>query len=165
MMSRWLRALVQSALLVGTLLVLSACSDDTTEPSVQPSEAKQSVIEFVEQSTTAAGGTWEHLSGPGVRECEQDSGAPGTMFVYVMKRADTSGADARVDVQAVSKHWRDAGVDVDEYQSGGPDPVPGVRGRGGPVVSASFDAYPGNYQMSATSKCSDGMPDQQRLEN
>ncbi len=58
MMSRWPRALVQSALLVGTLLVLSACSDDTTEPSVQPSEAKQSVIEFVEQSTTAAGGTW-----------------------------------------------------------------------------------------------------------
>lgn len=165
MMSRWPRALVQSALLVGTLLVLSACSDDTTEPSVQPSEAKQSVIEFVEQSTTAAGGTWEHLSGPGVRECEQDSGAPGTMFVYVMKRTDTSGADARVDVQAVSKHWRDAGVDVDEYQSGGPDSVPGVRGRGGPVVSASFDASPGNYQMSATSKCSDGMPDQQRLEN
>lgn len=154
-----------TALLVGSALVLAACAHDPGEPTMKPSQAKQSVIEFVEQSTTAAGGTWEHLSGPGVRECEQDSGAPGTMFVYVMKRADTSGADARVDVQAVSKHWRDAGVDVDEYQSGGADPVPGVRGRGGPVVSASFDAYPGNYQMSATSKCSDGMPDQQRLEN
>jgi len=153
------------ALLIGSALILAACAHDPGESTVKPSEAKQSVIDFVEQSTSAAGGTWEPLSGPGVRECEQDSGAPGTMFVYVMKRADTSGADARVDVQAVSKHWQDVGVDVDEYQSGGPDPVPGVRGRGGSVVSASFDAYPGNYQMSATSKCSDGMPDQQRLEN
>ncbi|MGU3409416.1 hypothetical protein ACLBWP_04860 [Microbacterium sp. M1A1_1b] len=81
------------------------------------------------------------------------------MFVYIVKRADTAGADARSDVKAVSVHWKDAGVDVDEYQSGGPDPVPGVRGRGGPVISASFDAYPGNYRISAVSKCSDGMPD------
>ncbi|WP_447654301.1 hypothetical protein [Microbacterium sp. M1A1_1b] len=132
---------------------------------MKPSEAKQSVIEFVQESSKSAGGTWAHLSGPGIRECSQASGAPGTMFVYVMKRADTTGADARNDVKAVSKHWKDAGVDVEEYQSGGPNPVPGVRGRGGPVISASFDAYPGNYQMSAVSKCSDGMPDKLRLEN
>jgi hypothetical protein len=31
------------------------------------------------------------------------------------------------------------------------------------VVSASFDAYPGNYRISVVSKCSDGMPDQFRL--
>ncbi|MCJ1712937.1 hypothetical protein [Curtobacterium sp. VKM Ac-2922] len=81
------------------------------------------------------------------------------MFVYIVKRADTTGADARNDVKAVRKHWKDAGVQVEEYQGGGPSPVPGVRGRGGPVISASFDAYPGNYRMSAVSKCSDGDPD------
>jgi hypothetical protein len=146
-------------------LFLSSCSDDHGEHGMQPSEAKQSVVDFVEDSSTAAGGTWEHVSGPGVRECEQQGGATGTAFVYVIKRADTAGADADSDTQLVSKHWQDLGIEVEEYQSGGADPVPGVRGRGGPVTSVSFNAYPGNYQISATSKCSDGVPDKLRLEH
>lgn len=132
---------------------------------MQPSEAKQSVVDFVEQSSAVTGGDWERSSGPGVRECDQASGAPGTTFVYIVKRVNTDGADAAADVRAMSKQWQELGIAVDEYQSGGPSPVPGVRGRGGPVVSASFDAYPGNYRISAVSKCSDGMPDKIRLEN
>ncbi|WP_134194792.1 hypothetical protein [Curtobacterium sp. PhB25] len=159
------RSIATAVVLGCSTLLLSGCSNDPGEPTVQPSEAKQSVVDFVEQSSSAAGGSWEHLSGPGVRECEQPSGATGTTFVYVMKRADTTGADAKTDVQSVSKHWQGLGIQVEEYQSGGANPVPGVRGRGGPVTSASFNAYPGNYQISATSACSDGVPDKLRSGN
>ena len=103
---------------------------------MQPSEAKQSVVDFVEDSSTAAGGTWEHVSGPGVRECEQQGGATGTAFVYVIKRADTAGADADSDIRLVSKHWQDLGIKVEEYQSGGADPVPGVPGKSAFVYMA-----------------------------
>jgi hypothetical protein len=157
------RSIAASVALGCVALLLSGCSAAAHEPVVQPSTAKQSVIGFAEESATAAGGHWERASGPGVRECEQASGAPGTTFVYIIRHVDTDGADASADVRAVSKQWQDRGIAVDEYQSGGPGPVPGVRGRGGPVVSASFDAYPGNYRISVVSKCSDGMPDQFRL--
>ncbi|MCS5487117.1 hypothetical protein NY588_08210 [Curtobacterium flaccumfaciens pv. beticola] len=154
------RSITTAALLCATIFALTACSNDPGEPTVKPSRAEQSVVEFVEQSSAAAGGEWEHVSGPGVRECAQENGAPGTMFVYIVKRADSTDADARADVRAVGERWKDLGVDVEWYESGGADPVPGVRGRGGPVISASFNAKPGNYRLSATSQCSDGSPDE-----
>lgn len=132
---------------------------------MQPSEAKKSVVDVVDQSTAAVGGRWERASGPAVRECGQASGAPGTAYVSIVKRVDTEGSDADADVDALVKHWREAGIDVERFQSGGDNPVPGARGRGGPLISIGFDANPGNYRITAVSKCSDGDPDELRTEN
>ncbi|MBF4587416.1 hypothetical protein [Curtobacterium sp. VKM Ac-2887] len=117
-------------------------------------EAKQSVVTFVEGSTSVVGDGWEVSDGPGLGKCGRSLGQEGVSYVYAMVRS--ASADPKADVVAVERHWKELGVTTERYQSGGADPILGVRGRGGPVSSSDFRADPRGYTIDSTSLCAPG---------
>ncbi|WP_146244169.1 hypothetical protein [Curtobacterium sp. MCBD17_032] len=160
---RWITAL--TALSACATLILTSCANDPGEPAVQPSEAKKSIIQLVEQSTAAVGGDWAVFSGPAVRNCGQPDGADGAAYIYIVERMDTEGADPEADVAAMTALWERLHINVEQYHSGGADPIKGVRGTGGPLNSIAFEADPERYSVTGVSECSDGDPLRLRLED
>lgn len=139
------------------LLALTGCGG-TSAPSsgsdLDPSTARQSIVDLVERSTAAVGGDWEVYRGPAVEPCGQDV-EDRVRYVYIVERAGSAAALER-DVDVVRAVWRDAGVDVVETGTGGGSTRVGVRGTSGPVTSVGFDAAPDRYSMSGVSVCAAG---------
>ncbi|PZE64553.1 hypothetical protein [Curtobacterium sp. MCBD17_021] len=146
-------------------LASTSCSDDRGAPPLRPAEAEEDLIELVQQSTAAIGGEWQVFSGPAVRNCGQPNGADGAAYVYIVERLNTEGADPEADVASMAASWERLHIDAEPFQSGGADPIRGVRGTGGPVTSIGFDADPERYSVTGVSQCSDGDPTRLRLED
>ncbi|WP_447654284.1 hypothetical protein [Microbacterium sp. M1A1_1b] len=125
-------------------------------------EAKQSVVTFVEGSTDVVGRGWEANDGPRLGKCGLGLGQGGVQYVYAMVRS--ASADPRADVVAVERHWKELGVTTERYQTGGEDPILGVRGRGGPVSSSDFRADPRGYTIDGSSQCFAGDFDKMSLD-
>jgi len=125
-------------------------------------EAKQSIITFVDASTNVLGDGWEPSDGPRLGKCGLGLGVGGVRYVYAKVRA--ASADPKADVEAVEQHWKELGVTTERYQTGGEDPILGVRGRGGPVSSSDFRADPRGYTIDGSSLCVPGDFDKMSLE-
>lgn len=139
--------------------VLTGCSAGIGK---SPEQAKQSVVTFVEESTDVVGDGWEVGEGPGLGKCGLGLGQGGVQYVYAKVRA--ASADPKVDVEAVERHWKKLGVTTERYQTGGEDPILGVRGRGGPVESSDFRADPRGYTIDGSSLCVPGDFDKMSLD-
>jgi hypothetical protein len=131
-----------------TVAVLTGCSSGLGKT---PERAKQSIVTFVEGSTDVVGDGWEVSDGPGLGKCGRGLGQGGVQFVYAKVRA--ASADPKADVEAVEQHWKELGVTTERYQTGGEDPILGVRGRGGPVSSSDFRADSRGYTIDGSSQC------------
>ena len=131
-----------------TVAVLTGCSSGLGKT---PERAKQSIVTFVEGSTDVVGDGWEVSDGPGLGKCGRGLGQGGVQYVYAMVRS--ASADPKADVEAVEQHWKELGVTTERYQTGGDDPILGVRGRGGPVSSSDFRADPRGYTIDGSSQC------------
>jgi len=131
-----------------TVVVLTGCSAGI---GTSPEQAKQSIVTFVEESTDVVGDGWRTGEGPGLGKCGLGLGQGGVQYVYAKVRA--ASADPKADVEAVEQHWRELGVTTERYQTGGEDPILGVRGRGGPVESSDFRADPRGYTIDGSSQC------------
>ncbi|PZE67356.1 hypothetical protein DEJ27_12080 [Curtobacterium sp. MCPF17_018] len=130
------------------VVVLSGCSAGIGKT---PEQAKESIATFVEGSTDVVGDGWEVSDGPGLGKCGRGLGQGGVQYVYAMVRS--ASADPKADVKAVEQHWKELGVTTERYQTGGEDPILGVRGRGGPVSSSDFRADPRGYTIDGSSQC------------
>ncbi|MFJ4075375.1 hypothetical protein [Curtobacterium sp. NPDC089991] len=128
--------------------VLTGCSEGS---GMNTKEAKQSIVTFVEGSTDVVGDGWEVSDGPGLGKCGRGLGQEGVQYVYAKVRS--ASADPKADVEAVEQHWKELGVTTERYQTGGEDPILGVRGRGGPVSSSDFRADPRGYTIDGSSQC------------
>ncbi|WP_137768195.1 hypothetical protein [Curtobacterium sp. SGAir0471] len=139
--------------------VLTGCSGGIGK---SPEQAKQSVVTFVEGSTDVVGDGWEIGEGPRLGKCGVGLGQGGVQYVYAKVRS--ASADPKADVAVVERHWKDLGVTTERYQTGGEDPILGVRGRGGPVESSDFRADPRGYTIDGSSLCVPGAFDKMSLE-
>jgi hypothetical protein len=154
------KTLAVSAVLAATALLLTSCGGTPVQPnetgatSVTPDEAKQSVTTFVDHSTTALGGDWTPRGGPGLSPCTTGDGDGGVSWVVIVDRQ--AGDDPHADVDAVEQLWTQRGVTTERYQSGGADPIVGIRGAGGPTTSVDFYADPRGYALTAESECAEG---------
>lgn len=131
-----------------TVAVLAGCSSGLGKT---PERAKQSIVTFVEGSTDVVGDGWEPNDGPRLGKCGLGVGVGGVQYVYAKVRA--ASTDPKADVEAVEQHWKELGVTTERYQTGGEDPILGVRGRGGPVSSSDFRADPRGYTIDGSSQC------------
>jgi len=157
---RWRAVAVLRATAAALLMVvLAGCSAGVGK---SPDHAKQSVVTFVEGSTDVVGDGWETSDGPGLGKCDLGVGQGGVQYVYAEVRA--ASADQKADVEAVEQHWKDLGVTTERYQTGGEDPILGVRGRGGPVSSSDFRADPRGYTIDGSSLCVPGDFDKMSLD-
>lgn len=128
--------------------VLTGCSSGLGK---SPEQAKESVVTFVDESTVVVGDGWDVRDGPGLGKCGRGLGQGGVQYVYAMVRS--ASADPKADVEAVEQHWKELGVTTERYQTGGEDPILGVRGGGGPVSSSDFRADPRGYTIDGSSQC------------
>lgn len=138
-----------------TLLLTSCGSSDSGGTGRQPSTVEKSIVDLVERSTAAIGGKWEVYSGPSVEACG-DGASDSARYVYIMDRVDRPGGDPTADLDEIKALWKGDGIEVSDYESGGADPLLGVRGSGGPTTSIGFDAFPKGYSITGVSQCADG---------
>ncbi len=131
-----------------TVAVLTGCSSGLGKT---PERAKHSIVTFLEGSTDVVGDGWEVSDGPRLGKCGRGLGQGGVQYVYAMVRS--ASADPKADVEAVEQHWKELGVTTERHQTGGEDPILGVRGRGGPVSSSDFRADPRGYTVDGSSQC------------
>ena len=131
-----------------TATVLTGCGSGI---GTTAEEAKKSVVAFVDSSTTALGDGWEVDSGPGLGKCDRGPGLGGISYVYI--KYGPAGPDPAADVDTVEQLWKRQGVTTERYESGGSDPVRGVRGTGGPVGSIDFLASSEGYSIEGDSRC------------
>lgn len=134
-----------------TAAVLTGCSSGLGK---SPAQAKESVVTFVDESTDVVGDGWEPNDGPRLGKCGLGPGVGGVQYVYA--KVWSASVDPKADVEAVEQHWKELGVTTERYQTGGEDPILGVRGRGGPVSSSDFRADPRGYTIDSSSKCIPG---------
>jgi hypothetical protein len=118
---------------------------------------KRAVVTVVDDTTAAIGGEWDVYSGPAVRECTQEAGGDGAAYSYITTQAAAPG-DPTAHIDAVEELWNDQGITTERYQSGGDDPILGIRGSGGPTTSIDFLADERGYSVDALSPCADGDP-------
>lgn len=130
------------------VVVLTGCSAGIGKT---PEQAKESIVTFVDESTDIVGDGWEPNDGPGLGKCGLGVGVGGVQYVYAKVRS--ASADPKAGVEAVEQHWKELGVTTERYQTGGEDPILGVRGRGGPVSSSDFRADPRGYTIDGSSQC------------
>jgi hypothetical protein len=149
-----------SAVLATTALLLTSCGGTPVQPretsatALTPDDAKHAIVEFVNHSTAALGGDWKPRSGPGLSKCTTGEGDDGVSWVYIADRATTG--DPKADVLVMEQLWKQRGVTTQRYQSGGDDPILGIRGTGGPTTSIDFSADPRGYAMTGESECAEG---------
>lgn len=146
---------VGAAVILTAALSAAGCSNAPGSNAADPSEAKQSIVSIVEESADAVGGDWTVYRGPAAEVCTRSGGGDGARFVYVLERSGTDGTDA-ADIRAVEELWKSKGITTERFESGGSDPLTGIRGADGPVTSIGFSAYPQRYSITGVSKCSDG---------
>lgn len=136
-------------------VVLTSCSGG---PALNAEEAKKKVVTFVDNSTDALGDGWKVDSGPGLGKCDRGPGLGGISYVYI--KYGPAGQDPAADVDTVEQLWKRQGMTTERYESGGSDPVRGVRGTGGPVGSIDFLASSEGYSIEGDSRCVAGDFDQ-----
>lgn len=146
---------VSAAVILTAALSAAGCSNAPGSNAADPSEAKQSIVGIVEESADAVGGDWTVYRGPAAEVCTRSGGGDGARFVYILERSGTDGTDA-ADIRAVEELWQAKGISTERFESGGSDPLTGIRGADGPVTSIGFNAYPQRYSITGVSKCSDG---------
>lgn len=148
--TRWAAAagLRTTAAALLMVVVLAGCNAGIGKT---PEQAKGSIVTFVEGSTDVVGDGWEVSEGPGLGKCGLGVGVGGVQYIYAKVRS--ASADPKADVEAVEQHWKELGVTTERYQTGGEDPILGVRGRGGPVSSSDFRADPRGYTINGSSQC------------
>ncbi|MBF4609573.1 hypothetical protein [Curtobacterium sp. VKM Ac-1393] len=139
------------ALMLAAACGLAGCSDGG-----DPANASKSVVGIVQASADAVGGHWTVYRGPAAEVCTQSGGGDGARFVYVLERSGTDGTDPAADIRTVEELWKSKGITTEQFESGGSDPLTGIRGADGPVTSIGFNAYPQRYSITGVSKCSDG---------
>lgn len=145
---------------IGLLLVLTSCADSSVEregPTVQASEAEKSIVDLVERSSEAIGGEWRVSLGPSVEACGEGV-EDRVRYVYVLER-DGSPESAERDIRAVTEVWEQDGIEVFDTETGGDEPLRGVRGKGGPTTSIGFDAHPARFSLAGVSACAAGSAD------
>lgn len=145
---------------VGLSLVLTSCADSSTKPketTVQASEVKKSIVDLVERSSEAIGGEWQVSLGPSAEACGEGV-EDRVRYVYVLERQG-SPESAERDIRAVKELWEQDGIEVFDTETGGDEPLRGVRGKGGPTTSIGFNAYPARYSLSGVSACAAGSAD------
>ncbi|ROR31360.1 hypothetical protein EDF63_2801 [Curtobacterium sp. JUb34] len=147
---------VGAAVILTAALSAAGCSNAPGSKAADPSEAKQSIVSIVEESADAVGGDWTVYRGPAAEVCTQSGGGDGARFVYILERSDTDGTDPAADIRTVEELWQAKGITTERFESGGSDPLTGIRGADGPVTSIGFNAYPQRYSITGVSKCSDG---------
>ena len=150
------RTSIGVALVLTAGLTMTSCSDSPGGSTVKPSDAKNSVVDLVKESTDAVGGEWTLYRGPSAEVCEQPGGGEGARFVYILERAGADGAAPAADIRKVEDLWKSKGITTERFESGSADPLTGINGVDGPVTSVGFNAYPQGYTISGVSKCSDG---------
>ena len=144
------------ALILTAALTMTGCSNTSGGNTVDPSDAKKSIVDVVKESTDSLGGDWTVYRGPAAEVCTQSGGDEGARFVYVLERTGTDGTDPAADIRTVEELWKAKGIRTERFESGGADPLTGIRGLDGPVTSIGFNAYPQRYSITGVSKCSDG---------
>ncbi|PZF68972.1 hypothetical protein DEJ33_00985 [Curtobacterium sp. MCPF17_047] len=142
------------------ILALTGCSGENPTRSganttVSTTEARQSVQDIVDRSTTSLDGDWQVYSGPSVEQCTKGNGDDGAAYSSITALEGPHGDPAQ-DVAVVKKLWEGAGITTKPYKSGGADPLLGLRGVGGPTTSISFLAGEQRYTITAVSECADG---------
>lgn len=143
-----------AAVAVVAALSLSSC---TGGPHVEPNEAKQAVVAIVRTSTEALGGDWTNRGGgPGLGKC---SGGVDWISIADGQASD----DPAADVRTVQRLWDDRGMTTERYESGGADPILGVRGVGGPTATIEFNADPRGYTITGRSECAEGDFDEMQV--
>jgi len=140
------RVVCAVATVAAVALLLTSCgSSGSGGTGRQPSTVEKSIVDLVERSTAAIGGKWEVYSGPSVEACG-DGASDSARYVYIMDRVDRPGGDPTADLDEIKALWKGDGIEVSDYESGGADPLLGVRGSGGPTTSIGFDAFPKDYK-------------------
>jgi len=142
------------------ILTLTGCSGGNPMGSevsrtVSTTEARQSVKDIVDRSAEAVDGDWQVYSGPAVQQCTKGTGGDGAAYTYIKAWEGPSGDPAH-DIAVVKKLWEREGITTGPFNSGGSDPILGVRGVGGPTTSISFLAAAHRYTITAVSECADG---------
>ena len=154
------KTLAVSAVLAATALLVTGCRatpvppDETSATSITPDAVKQSVTTFVDRSTAALGGDWTPRGGAGLSPCTTGDGDDGVSWVLIVDRP--AADDPQADVDAIEQLWKQRGVTTERYQSGGADPIVGIRGAGGPTASVDLSADPRGYALTAESECAEG---------
>ncbi|MFJ3027625.1 hypothetical protein ACIPEQ_02165 [Curtobacterium sp. NPDC087080] len=145
---------------IGLSLVLTSCADSSVDrkgTTVRASEAEKSIVDLVERSSEAIGGEWRVSLGPSVEACGEGV-EDRVRYVYVLER-DGSPESAERDIRAVTELWEQDGIEVFDTETGGDEPLRGVRGKGGPTTSIGFDAHPARSSLSGVSACAPGRAD------
>ncbi len=150
------RTSVGVTLILTAALTVAGCSNTPGGMTVDPSEAKKSIVDAVKESTDAVGGEWTVYRGPAAEVCTRSGGGDGARFVYILERSGTNGTDPAADIRTVEELWKSKGITTERFESGGSDPLTVIRGADGPVTSIGFNAYPLRYSITGVSKCSDG---------
>jgi len=140
------------ALVLSVGCVLAGCS----EAGVPRADAERSVVDLVQASTDALGGDWTLYRGPDAEVCTRSVGQEGARFVFILERRGADGGDPAADIRTIEELWKTKGITTERFESGGADPLTGIRGVDGPVTSIGFNAYPQRYSITGVSKCSDG---------
>ncbi|MDY0890404.1 hypothetical protein [Frigoribacterium sp. CFBP9030] len=134
--------------------VLTGCSAPG-EATFATGDAKRAVVTVVDDTTAAIGGEWDVYSGPAVEGCTISDGRDGAAYSYITTLRP-GGSDPEADVVAVERLWRDRGLTTERYESGGSDPILGVRGVGSAADSLDFLADVRMYSLSGLSACAEG---------
>lgn len=95
--------------------------------------------------------------GPSVEACGEGV-EDRVRYVYVLER-DGSPESAERDIRAVTEVWEQDGIEVFDTETGGDEPLRGIRGKGGPTTSIGFDAHPARSSLSGVSACAAGSAD------
>ncbi|PZE64554.1 hypothetical protein DEI83_11725 [Curtobacterium sp. MCBD17_021] len=142
---------------VCAVLGMTGCTTSTGSDrhDVDLATVEEEAVSIVDRTASAVGGTWKVYSGPSVETCG-DGAEDSARYVYIVERFDTEDTDPAADIQLVQDLWDAQGITTAAYRSGGTDPLLGMRGRGGPVTSIAFNAYPQRYSITALSGCADG---------
>lgn len=125
--------------------------DDATMTSA---EAKQAIVDIVDDSYAEIGGDWTIRSGPAVQSCPLPGGGTGAAYSYIVDRKP--GGTPPADVAKLQDLWKAKGITTQAYENSGKDPVRGVRGFGGPTTSIDLYADPVGYTIEGLSVCTVG---------
>lgn len=152
---------IPAALIMTAALSLTGCSADDGRNMVTQDvdDARGAVVAFVDESSSALGGDWRVSSGPAVESCDRDGGGAGAAYGYLVA-IDQPGGDPEQDIASLERLWTERGLTTERYQSGGSDPVPGIRGSGRSVATVDFLADPRRYSIDSLSSCVDGDADE-----
>ncbi len=126
-LTRWMAVTGLRATAVALLaaVVLTGCSAASGRPLSRRSSPSSRSSRSPPTSSATAGNRAR------VRDSGSAASHPGRWRPVRLRRGPVRERRPEGDVEAVEQHWKDLGVTTERYQTGGEDPILGVRGRGG----------------------------------